>query len=155
MILELTFLPNQSSCRVLLLRCTIKIHLSRNWRHYRKLESLQGIRLVTWPFNLKFPPRIYSLPTKLQNPIQNLTCWLVVKPQINGGNYKLIGHVTSLTPCKDSKGVGGQKKLTHGYEIDRKCAIWKRRFSRNTRNLLRPQAIQEQLHKSRRAQIHC
>ena len=59
------------------------------------------------------------------------------------------GHVTSLISCKDSRGVrGAKKKLTHGYEIDRKCAIWKRRFSRNTRNLLRPQAIQEQLHKS-------
>ena len=39
MILELTFLPNQSSCRVLLLRYTIKIHFES------KLASLSKARI--------------------------------------------------------------------------------------------------------------
>ena len=37
-----------------------------------------------------------------QNCIQNLAFWLVGQLQNHGGNFKRLGHVTSLIPSKDS-----------------------------------------------------
>ena len=50
----------------------------------------------------------------LQNYIQNRAFWLVDRPQIHGGNFELIGRLTSRIPCKDSNIVryrNGQEKF--------------------------------------------
>lgn len=42
------------------------------------------------------------LVNQSQNRIQNPAFWLVGQPQIRGGNFSMIGHMTRLIPCKDS-----------------------------------------------------
>ena len=49
-----------------------------------------------------------------QNSIENLDFWLVLQLQTHGGNFELIGQVTSGIPCKDSNIVryrNGQEKF--------------------------------------------
>ena len=48
--------------------------------------------------------KIFSIILKLsdQSKSQILNLLLVGEQQYNGGNFKLIGHLTSLIPCKDT-----------------------------------------------------
>ena len=82
------------------------VRLVIEWPHSKSLKSTE---LVMWPISLKFSTQIWLLPPSNQKGRFRIYCfligfWLVGQHhQIHGGNFKLIGHVTSWVPCKSSR----------------------------------------------------
>ena len=66
----------------------------------RILTGYQGIHITC---QLKISSKNLLLAEQSKSEILNPVLWSVNQPQINGGNVKLIDHVTSLVPCKDSR----------------------------------------------------
>ena len=66
---------------------------------------------------LKISSIILPLSDQSKSQILNLVLLLVGEQQFNGGNFKLVGHVTSLKHCKNSTSQSHQpvyltKKIT-------------------------------------------
>ena len=79
--------------------------------HMKRIESLQGIRLVTWPIILKISSMnlwlAHQSESRILNPLLSLfghdtNSWRKFF-------YDLIGHVTNQILCKDSRVGKGSK----------------------------------------------
>ena len=66
------------------------------------IRSLARYKACHVTYQLKMSFMSFCLAYQLFKLIQNPAFWLVGQPDIHGGNFKLIGHVTSLTPLQGS-----------------------------------------------------
>ena len=85
---------HQKKCCFLFSKITQRDRYLKSW--FWELESWKVIKLVTWPIILKISSSNSKLVDQSGSRILSPALWLVnQRQQIHGGNFKLIGHVTS------------------------------------------------------------
>ena len=92
------------------------------FRHLGQKSKNNFIHFLVQMRTSKFASEIYwPLADKSESKnIQNIWfMWLVREWQIHGGNFNLIGHVTSLIPCKNSSHYSVQERINTV-----QCACW-------------------------------